>query len=114
MIRKMIGPDTLSATALSKQVDVPQSTLSTWLRKAGIDLSYVYPNPKNGNMTMAPKTPNGRSAEEKLKMVLETSSMSDEQLGAFLRRKGLKSVLPGHQPTARNQIHCDYDKPAVC
>ena len=50
VIKKMIGPDAISATALSKQVDVPQSTLSTWLRKAGIDSSHVYPNPSNGNM----------------------------------------------------------------
>jgi len=36
MIQKMTGPDTISASALSKQVDVPQSTLSKWLRMAGI------------------------------------------------------------------------------
>jgi len=33
MIQKMIGSDAISATALSKQIDVPQTTLSTWLRK---------------------------------------------------------------------------------
>ena len=89
MIQKMIGPDAISATALSKQVDVPQSTLSTWLRKAGVDSSHVYPNPPNGNMPMVPKTPNDWNAEEKLKAVLEASSLSDEQLGAFLRSKGI-------------------------
>jgi transposase-like protein len=89
MIRKMIGPDAISATALSKQVDVPQATLSAWLRKAGIDSSLVYPNPLNGNMPMVPKTPNDWNAEEKLKAVLEASSLSDDQLGAFLRSKGV-------------------------
>ena len=38
---------------------------------------------------MVPKTPNEWSAEEKLKAVLEASSLSDEQLGAFLRSKGI-------------------------
>jgi transposase-like protein len=89
MIRKMIGPDAISATALSKQVDIPQSTLSTWLRKAGIDSSHLYPNPPNGTMPMVPKTPNDWSAEEKLKAVLETSSLSDEQLGAFFHSNGV-------------------------
>jgi len=92
MIQKMTGPDAISATALSKRIDVPQSTLSTWLRKAGIDSSYGYPNPQTGNMTMVPKAPNGRSAEEKLKAVLEASSLSDEQLGAFLRKKGIHKI----------------------
>ena len=38
---------------------------------------------------MAPKTPNGWSAEEKLKAVLEAAAIPDEQIGAFLRRKGI-------------------------
>ena len=38
---------------------------------------------------MVPKTPNGWSAEEKLKAVLEASSLSDEQLGVFLRKGGI-------------------------
>jgi len=44
MIQKMTGPDAISATALSKQINVPQSTLSKWLRMAGVDLSHVLPN----------------------------------------------------------------------
>ncbi len=38
---------------------------------------------------MAAKTPNGWSAEEKLNAVLEAASIADEQLGAFLRKKGI-------------------------
>lgn len=33
MIQKMTGPDAISATALSKQVEVPQSTLSKWFAR---------------------------------------------------------------------------------
>ena len=35
------------------------------------------------------KRPNDLSPEEKLKAVLEAASLSDDQLGEFLRRKGL-------------------------
>ena len=89
MIQKMTGPDAISAGALSKQIDVPQSTLSTWLRKAGIHSTYACLNQQKGNMIMAARTPNGWSAEEKLKAVLEAASIADEQLGAFLRKKGI-------------------------
>jgi len=40
MVQKLTGPDAISAWALSKQVDVPQPTLSTWLRKAGIKTQF--------------------------------------------------------------------------
>jgi len=93
MIQKMTGPDAISATALSKQVDVPQVTLSKWLRMAGVDLSYEFPNSAHEYTKMAKingsKRPNGWSAEDKLKVVIEASSLDDEQLGAFLRSKGL-------------------------
>ena len=93
MIQKMSGPDPISATALSKQVNVPQSTLSKWLRMAGIGPSYGYPNNAHEYTKMAkiknPKRPNDWSAEDKLKVILEAASLDDEQLGAFLRQKGL-------------------------
>jgi transposase-like protein len=93
MIQKMTGPDALSASALSKQVDVPQSTLSKWLRMAGIGSSYGFPNNANEYTKMMKikdsKRPNDWSAEDKLKLVTEAASLDDEQLGAFLRKKGL-------------------------
>jgi len=93
MIQKMTGSDAISATALSKQVDVPQSTLSKWLRMAGVDPSYGFPNNANEYTKMAKikdsKRPNDWSAEDKLKVVMEACSLDDEQLGAFLRSKGL-------------------------
>ena len=38
---------------------------------------------------MSAKRPQDWSAEEKLAVVIEASGISDEELGAFLRRKGL-------------------------
>lgn len=93
MIQKMTGSDAISASALSKEVDVSQATLSKWLRMAGVGPSYVFPNNAYEYTKMAKitdsKRPNDWSAEDKLKVVLEASSLSDEQLGAFLRSKGL-------------------------
>jgi len=93
MIQKMTGPDAISATALSKQVDVPQATLSKWLRLAGAGPSYVFPNNAHEYTKMTKvtdsKRPNDWSAEDKLKVVMEASSLDDEQLGSFLRSKGL-------------------------
>ena len=89
----MTGHYAISATALSKQVNVSQSTLSKWLHSAGVD-----PNCDLSNNTdeytkitkiMNPKCPNDWSAEDKLKFVLESASLPDEQIGAFLRSKGL-------------------------
>jgi transposase len=93
MVQKMAGPDALSATALSKEVDVPQSTLSTWLRKAGVAPPFDFPFNPNDPLQMrhpvTSKRPIDWSPEEKLQAVLEAASLSDEQLGAFLRSKGL-------------------------
>jgi len=93
MIQKMTGPGAISATALSKQVDVPQATLSKWLRMAGAGPSYKFPNSAKDYSIMTkinpPRRPNDWNAEDKLKVVMEAANLDDEQLGEFLRKKGL-------------------------
>ncbi len=93
MVQRMTGPDAISATALSIQADVPQATLSRWLRVAGVGPSYGFPNNAHEytKMTKVKKSrsPNDWSAEDKLKVIIEASSINDEDLGAFLRSKGL-------------------------
>ena len=110
MIQKMTGTNPISATALSKLVDVPQTTLSKWLRQAGIEPSYDFPNNSTNFKTrlpMSPKRPDDWSPEEKLKAVLEADSLADEQLGAFLRHKGLHET---HLQQWRNQMLHGLDK----
>ncbi len=93
MVQKLTGPNAQSALALSKQVDVSQTTLSRWLRKAGLETcSNIQTNTQNTlqkRQPVTPKSPNTWTPEEKLKTVLEAATLSDEQLGAFLRSKGL-------------------------
>ncbi len=85
MVQKMSGPRGLSATALSKEVGVPQPTLSKWVRQASRVGSM-------GNTTKKPlqaRRPQDRPAQEKLKLVLEADALSQEELGTFLRRRGV-------------------------
>ena len=93
MIQKMTGPGAISASALSKQVDVPQVTLSKWLRMAGVGSSYNFPNDTRDYTNMAKinnfRRPNDWSAEEKLQVIVEAAALDDEQIGEFLRKKGL-------------------------
>ena len=112
MIQKMTGPNAISAFALSKQVDVSQTTLSKWLRNAGIEPSFGFPNntcDKKVQMrqTMTAKRPEDWTPEEKFKAVLEAASLSEEQLGAFLRSKGLHET---HLQQWRLQMLTGLDK----
>uniref|UniRef100_A0A6S6M7Y6 Transposase n=2 Tax=Citrifermentans bremense TaxID=60035 RepID=A0A6S6M7Y6_9BACT len=88
MVRRMACPNGISATALAREVGVPQQSLSRWLREASAvnqtDNSSIAPESH-----MPPKRPQDRSAEEKLKIVLEAEIVPEEQLGAFLRRNGI-------------------------
>ncbi len=90
MIQKMTGPAAMSATALSKQVEVPQATLSKWLRMAGFDSSYGFPHNayEYGPMTKGPKRPNDWSPEDKLKVVMEAGALDEEPL-EYLEAAGL-------------------------
>lgn len=76
----------MSATALSREVGVAQATLSRWLLAA----STVPPmGGGNDNQDRVPKSTRRWTFEEKLRAVVEASTLSEPELGAFLRREGL-------------------------
>ena len=97
MVQRLTGPRRMSATALASEVGIPQSTLSRWLRAAQatvVDMSkgsaqVTVPSPEQPAPAKAPKRTEDWSAEERLRAVLESSRLSGEELGAFLRREGL-------------------------
>ena len=90
MIRKMACPNGISASALAKEVGVPQQSLSRWLRNANVvDEPGNSSIPNEPGRTMSPKRPQDRPAEEKLKIVMEAETVAEDQLGAFLRRNGI-------------------------
>jgi transposase-like protein len=84
MVRRMTGPHGLSASALSREMGVAQTTLSSWLREASNGKVSAMSNTKKKS-----KRPQDWTPEEKLAAVTEAAVLSEEELGAFLRRKGL-------------------------
>lgn len=88
MVQRMCGPDARSAGSLSLEVGVAQSTLSRWLREAGTIGTMTNSNERNDPPTSS-SVHRERSAEDKLRLVLEAGRLSNEELGAFLRREGL-------------------------
>ena len=85
MVKKMTGPDARSATALSEEVNIPQSTLSRWLRDYGRVRS------SGGNMSTK-KRPGNWTAEEKMEAVVAYEGMNEQERGLYLRGHGLYSV----------------------
>ena len=101
MVQRMTGPRGKSATALASEVGIPQSTLSRWLRGAQATVADMskgpaqVTDPSPEQAAKAPRRAEDWSAEERLRAVLESSRLTEEDLGAFLRREGL------HEATLR-------------
>lgn len=90
MVQKLAMPLGPSAGELSVEVGVPQPTLSRWLREAGrVSGEDVVALISHTRSPMSAKRPQDWTAEEKLALVIEAAAVSDEDLGGFLRRKGL-------------------------
>jgi len=90
MVQKLAMPKGPSAVELSIEVGVPQPTLSRWLREAGrVSDQVVVALVPHTRSPMSAKRPQDWTAEEKLAIVIESAAVSEEDLGGFLRRKGL-------------------------
>lgn len=90
MVRRMTGPQRISATALSQEAGIPQPTLSKWLREAGTARP-VPPKepPRRSPGSSVAKRPQDWTAAEKLAAVVEASRLGEAELGEFLRARGL-------------------------
>ena len=82
LVQRMLGPNPLTATALSHEVQVPQNTLSRWLREA----STLPPVSSHEPPSSAPAP---RSAQDKLRLLLAYEALPESDRGAWLRREGL-------------------------
>jgi len=89
MILRMSGPSAVSANTLSEEVGVSQTSLSKWLRDAA-EVEPVAKRAKGKSIkAKVGKRPQDWTAEEKLEAVVESASLSEQELGEYLRRKGL-------------------------
>jgi transposase-like protein len=89
MIQRMTGPNAMSATALSKESGVSQSTLSNWLREAGSVAVIKRDKSTEGERQAGARRPRDRSVEEKMRVLKQAASITPEMLGELLRREGL-------------------------
>lgn len=90
MVSKLVGPNAMSAHALSKETGLAQATLSRWLKEASTLRQTM--SPKDEEKPVA-KQLQEWTPEEKFAVVLEAASLSEGELGVFLRSKGLTTAV---------------------
>ena len=90
MVSKLVGPYPMSAQQLSKESGLAQATLSRWLKEA-TTLKKTMAKTKDDQAQ--PRQMQDWKPEEKLAIVLEAASLSEGELGVFLRSKGISSSL---------------------
>ncbi|MCK6551197.1 hypothetical protein L6R52_35510 [Myxococcota bacterium] len=79
----MMGPNAVSASALSKELRIAQPTLSKWLR----DTVEAMKTPST-----PPLPPAQWPLKARMRVVLEAEGLEGEELGALLRREGLTTA----------------------
>lgn len=90
MVERLSGPHAPSATQLAGETGVAQSTLSKWLKAAGtVGPKMARRDKQKQEPPLSAKRPHDWTAEEKVALVLEAAAVSEAELGAFLRRKGV-------------------------
>lgn len=89
IVQKLTSPGGPSASGLSKEVGVPQSTLSRWVRDSHVPWRMTHSTTDAPGRSMPERRPQDWTPEEKYAVMIEAASLPDEELGAFLREKGL-------------------------
>jgi len=89
MVRRMLGPDAMTATSLAGETGISQATLSRWLAASIRGVSNSKPDAPTTEPPATPKRPQDWTALERAQAVLAASQLDEAQLGEFLRREGL-------------------------
>ena len=85
----MSGPRALPARAVALEIGVSEATLSRWKNQASSVGAMGKSSKRKTGKDEGPMRPKDRSPEEKLRLIIEAASLSDEELGEFLRREAL-------------------------
>ena len=90
LIRRMTGPEKISACALARESGICQQTLSRWRQAATL-----------GTMSNAKRRPQDWKQDEILAFVAEALRVPDTELGAFLRKRGVHRAARGVEDAHR-------------
>ncbi len=109
-VQKYFSKGNRTLDDISAEIGVPKSTIWSWVVKYNKSDNSI-------GMKSASKRPQDWSAEEKIQACIEYEKLSEEERGAFLRRKGLHSsrVLEWRQQCVialdnKNTTHVDRNK----
>lgn len=106
MVSKALRPEN-SVSGTAKTAGIPTTTLFGWIQQAKMSTVSNRSKKKRGR----PRNSSRWSSEEKLRLLNEASSLSDDELGAFLRKEGLHesdlqemraAALAGLEPPKRS------------
>ena len=111
MVAKLLNPDGPSILELAEESSIPKATLSKW------KTDYHRISLKQGVKNMPEINekrirPQNWSAESKLKAVIEAASMTEEEIGAYCREKGIyshylsdwqKLIIEGLKPSVKKE-----------
>lgn len=75
----------LTLEEVGQQFGTHKVNISNWVRAAAGSNAL-----KKKGKSLSPATPDGRSGQEKLRLLLEASKLSEAERGEFLRREGLR------------------------
>ena len=93
LVERMLGPEKRSACSLARETGVSQTTLSRWNQDARSVASMTRnTNDPDDPPARPPRRPQDWTPEERLRAVIESSVLSDADLGAWLRREGLHTA----------------------
>lgn len=82
VLKKVLPPESRSIAKVSRETGVNEQTIRNWLKQSK---SGILPNEKKDS------SPRSLTPKEKYQLVVEAAGINDEQLGEFLRERGLHS-----------------------
>jgi len=85
----MAGPERISAVALAREVGIGQPTLSRWLRDAREAGRTSNATDRSDVANKKRSTKKQWTVDEKLRVLVESSKLKDDELGEYLRREGM-------------------------
>ncbi len=96
MVAKLLPPNSKSVLQLSEESGVSKSALYKWLnnfkqQEPSVQGKEVMQQQKQLDKNAVPIRPQNWSAESKLSAINTTSSMTDEEIGAYCRKNGIYS-----------------------